>query len=233
MGYGDGAVMGVPAHDERDFAFAKKYGIDILQVIARRRRALQLRPLAGLVRRQDARRHHQLRQLQRPAPQGRGRRDRARARGQGPGREEDDLAPARLGHQPPALLGHADPDHPLRRPAARCRCPRRTCRSLLPEDLIPDGCGNPLNKCAAFLNVRLPEVRQAARSARPTRWTPSSIRPGTTCATADPDSDDAMVDARQRRTGCRWTSTSAASSTRCCTCCTRASGPRRCATSAW
>jgi leucyl-tRNA synthetase len=33
MGYGDGAVMGVPAHDERDFAFAKKYGIDILQVI--------------------------------------------------------------------------------------------------------------------------------------------------------------------------------------------------------
>ena len=33
MGYGDGAVMGVPAHDERDFAFARKYGIDILQVI--------------------------------------------------------------------------------------------------------------------------------------------------------------------------------------------------------
>ncbi len=33
MGYGDGAVMGVPAHDERDFAFAKKYGIAIEQVI--------------------------------------------------------------------------------------------------------------------------------------------------------------------------------------------------------
>ena len=27
MSYGDGAVMGVPAHDERDFAFANKYGI--------------------------------------------------------------------------------------------------------------------------------------------------------------------------------------------------------------
>ena len=34
MGYGEGAVMGVPAHDERDFAFAKKFGIPIAQVIA-------------------------------------------------------------------------------------------------------------------------------------------------------------------------------------------------------
>src|SRR3954464_5525854 len=34
MSYGEGAVMGVPGHDERDFAFAKKYGLPILQVIA-------------------------------------------------------------------------------------------------------------------------------------------------------------------------------------------------------
>jgi leucyl-tRNA synthetase len=34
MGYGEGAVMGVPGHDERDFAFAKKYGLPIQQVIA-------------------------------------------------------------------------------------------------------------------------------------------------------------------------------------------------------
>jgi leucyl-tRNA synthetase len=34
MSYGDGAVMGVPAHDERDFAFALKYGIGIKQVVA-------------------------------------------------------------------------------------------------------------------------------------------------------------------------------------------------------
>jgi leucyl-tRNA synthetase len=34
MGYGTGAIMAVPAHDTRDFEFAKKYNIEILQVIA-------------------------------------------------------------------------------------------------------------------------------------------------------------------------------------------------------
>ncbi|MDR1709793.1 MAG: leucine--tRNA ligase [Candidatus Accumulibacter sp.] len=33
MGYGDGAVMAVPGHDERDFAFAKKYGLPIVQSV--------------------------------------------------------------------------------------------------------------------------------------------------------------------------------------------------------
>ncbi len=33
MGYGTGAIMAVPAHDERDYEFAKKFGIDIIEVI--------------------------------------------------------------------------------------------------------------------------------------------------------------------------------------------------------
>jgi leucyl-tRNA synthetase len=33
MDYGTGAIMAVPAHDERDFAFAKKYGLEVIEVI--------------------------------------------------------------------------------------------------------------------------------------------------------------------------------------------------------
>ncbi|MEO0814069.1 MAG: leucine--tRNA ligase, partial [Myxococcota bacterium] len=34
MGYGTGAIMAVPGHDERDFEFAQKYGIDIIEVVS-------------------------------------------------------------------------------------------------------------------------------------------------------------------------------------------------------
>ena len=34
MDYGTGAIMAVPGHDERDFAFAQKYGLEVVEVIA-------------------------------------------------------------------------------------------------------------------------------------------------------------------------------------------------------
>ena len=38
MGYGTGVVMGVPGHDQRDWEFAKKFGLPIIEVVAGRRR---------------------------------------------------------------------------------------------------------------------------------------------------------------------------------------------------
>jgi hypothetical protein len=91
----------------------------------RRRAALQLRPLAGLVRPEGPRGHprgdDQLGELQRPVVPRGGRRRGQRAGAPRPGRQEDHLAAARLGHQPAALLGHADTDRAL--------CRSRTCRS--------------------------------------------------------------------------------------------------------
>lgn len=40
MGYGTGAIMAVPAHDSRDFAFARHFGLDVLQVIQKPGEAL-------------------------------------------------------------------------------------------------------------------------------------------------------------------------------------------------
>src|SRR5450830_27152 len=79
--------------------------------------------MARLVWRQAARRDDQLGPVRRPEVC-RLRECRGRRSGrQGPGREEDHLAPARLGREPSALLGHADPDHPL--PGARPRAGAR------------------------------------------------------------------------------------------------------------
>ena len=58
---------------------------------------------------------------------------------------------------------------------------------VLPEDCVPDGSGNPLSKRADVREHAVPEVRQARRGARPTRWTRSSIRPGTSCRFACAD----------------------------------------------
>ena len=133
------------------------------------------------------------------------------------------MAPARLGHLAPALLGHADPDHPLR--GVRCRAgagkgsagrAARGSRAGWQRQSAEQG--------RALPRVHVPEVRQAgaARNRHD-----GHVRRFVVVlhALLLPGRDDAWSTSAPT-TGCRWISTSAASSTRCCTCCMRASGPR-------
>jgi leucyl-tRNA synthetase len=162
MSYGDGAVMGVPAHDERDFAFALKYGIEIAGG-AGRRRNLQLPPVAGLVRRQAARRDGQLRQLQRPvrtampsmpSPM------RCSEKGLGEKKTTWRLRDWGISRQrywgtPIPIIHCAD--------MARSPCPKRPAGGAA-AGLVPDGSGNPLVKSEAFhAGVVCPCCGKAAR----------------------------------------------------------------------
>ena len=230
MSYGDGAVMGVPGHDERDFAFAKKYGIDIMQVIhvdgaphfsydhwqdwyadkTGRRRGVTINSdiYSGL----DV-------QAARSTP------SRRRSTCTGLGDKKTTWRLRDWGVSRQRYWGTPIPIIHCAEVRRRCRCPRRDLPVVLPEDLIPDGSGNPLNKHAAFLNVACPTCGQPARRETDTMDTfvDSSWYFMRYC---DPTNDRRDGRRRARSTGCRWTSTSAASSTRSCTCCTRASGPR-------
>ncbi len=80
-------------------------------------------------------------------------------------------------------------------PAARVPVPEQDLPVVLPEDLVPDGTGNPLNKCEAFLNVACPRCAKPARRETDTMDTfvDSAWYYMRYCC---PDSDGAMVDAR-------------------------------------
>ena len=60
--YGTGAIMCVPAHDDRDFEFAKKFNIPIIQVIAKDGKEMR-KYARGLYR--SLRHHDQFRRLER------------------------------------------------------------------------------------------------------------------------------------------------------------------------
>jgi len=162
MGYGEGAVMAVPAHDERDFHFAKQYGLPIKQVIA----------VEGEQFTTDAWAEWYA--------------DKERGRCVNSGKYDGlnyaaavdaiaaDLKAKGLGDKQvmwrlrdwgvsrqrywgcPIPIIHCDTcgDVPV---------PDKDLPVVLPEDCVPDGSGNPLNKRADFVNCQCPKCGQPAR----------------------------------------------------------------------
>ncbi|MDO4904688.1 MAG: leucine--tRNA ligase [Lautropia sp.] len=194
MSYGDGAVMGVPAHDERDFAFALKYGLPIQQVIAVEGESFD-----------DTTWQEWYADKQRSICVNSGELD-------GLGHQAAvDLVADKLG----ALgLGEKRVQYRLRDwgisrqrywgtpiPIIHCEAcgevpvPDEDLPVVLPEDLVPDGSGNPLNKSEAFLKVDCPACGRPARRETDTMDTfiDSSWYYMRYCS---PDNDEAMVDAR-------------------------------------
>ncbi|MBQ0959095.1 leucine--tRNA ligase [Ideonella sp. 4Y11] len=162
MSYGDGAVMGVPAHDERDFAFALKYGIEIRQVIAAdgetfsdsawadwygdKQRAVCVNSgaLDGLSHKAAVDKVAEL----------------LAAKGLGEKKTTWRLRDWGISRQrywgTPIPIIHCES-------CGAVPVPEKDLPVVLPEDLIPDGSGNPLNKCEAFLNVACPCCGKPAR----------------------------------------------------------------------
>ena len=204
MGYGDGAVMGVPAHDERDFAFARKYGLPIRQVIGvedqafddsawqdwyadkPRARCVDSGVLDGLAHAEAVDKVAEL-----LAAKGLGEKQTTwRLRDWGISRQRYWGTPIPIIH----CDGSTEPGR--ERPGCGAvPVPEQDLPVLLPEDLVPDGSGNPLAKCASFLNVACPRCGQPARRETDTMDTFVDSA-WYYMRYACPDSAGAMVDAR-------------------------------------
>ena len=156
MDYGTGAIFGCPAHDQRDLDFARKYGLPVLPVVA----PPGADPAAVTVGDEaytgdgvmvNSRFLDGLRGRATPsAPSS------TRLEAVGRGERTDRLPAARLGRLAPALLGLPDPDHPLPRPAASCRCRESDLPVVLPEDVDFDQPGNPLDRHPTWKHVACP-----------------------------------------------------------------------------
>ena len=168
MSYGDGAVMGVPGHDERDFAFAKRYGLPIKQVIAvgenefstsqwqawyastDRSRCINSRSADG---------RYDYDGLDYPQAVDAISRDLA-TQGLGAKKVQYRLRDWGISRQrywgTPIPIIHCES-------CGAVPVPEADLPVLLPEDLVPDGSGNPLNKDERFLACKCPKCGKAAR----------------------------------------------------------------------
>jgi leucyl-tRNA synthetase len=176
MSYGDGAVMGVPAHDERDFAFAIKYGLPIKDVVG-----VPVDDADGKGPASSAGyRVFDAKQWQDwYAEKGRGvavnsghyngllfnecvdavARD-LQAKGLGEKKITWRLRDWGISRQrywgTPIPIIHCDE-------CGAVPVPEKDLPVVLPQDLVPDGSGNPLNKSASFLNVGCPVCGKPAK----------------------------------------------------------------------
>jgi leucyl-tRNA synthetase len=192
--YGDGAVMGVPGHDERDFAFAKKYGLPIKQVVASEGKEFSL----------DAWQEWY------------GDKEHGVVVNSGKYDGLDYVAAVNAVSGDLANLGLGDKKVTFRLrdwgisrqrywgtpiPIIHCDAcgavpvPEQDLPVVLPEDCVPDGTGNPLNKHEAFLKCDCPKCGRPARRETDTMDTfvDSSWY---YMRYTSPGSKDAMVDAR-------------------------------------
>lgn len=195
MGYGEGAVMGVPSHDERDFAFAKKYGLTIKQVVS----------FDGQEYSTDAWQEWYGEKSDESKLVNSGEFD-----GLGFHAACDAIAKA----LEEKGLGKKEVKFRLRdwgisrqrywgTPIPMINCPKcgavpvpyEDLPVVLPEDLVPDGSGNPLTKCESFLRCTCPKCGGEAQRETDTMDTfvDSSWYFQRYCS---PDCDTAMVDSR-------------------------------------
>ncbi len=125
MDYGTGAIMAVPAHDERDFDFCKTYGIPIRQCDSSGRWRAGRESTSCVHRGRHRRRFGR---VQRPHERGSPPQD-ERARGaKGFRQGGHHLSHQGLGHLPSALLGHAHSGDSLPQDAAWFQCRNAICR---------------------------------------------------------------------------------------------------------
>ncbi len=196
MSYGEGAVMGVPAHDERDFAFAHKYGLPIQQVIAVANG--QFSPEAWEPWYADKHagvcvNSGKYDDLAHEAAVAAIAAD-LRAMELGTTQVQYRLRDWGISRQrywgTPIPIIHCEACGPVPVPDAELPV-------VLPENLIPDGSGNPLNRCEAFLRCTCPSCGRPARRETDTTDTfvDSSWYFMRYCS---PGSDKSMVDERTR-----------------------------------
>jgi leucyl-tRNA synthetase len=162
MSYGDGAVMGVPAHDERDFAFALKYNLSIQQVVqvgehlfdATHWHDWYADKLNGHLINSDQ--FTGLPSKRAMTEIGQTLEDQGVGKRQTTWRLRDwGISRQRYWGTPIPIIHCKD--------CGAVPVPEKDLPVVLPDDLIPDGTGNPLTKHTAFLNCACPKCGKPAQ----------------------------------------------------------------------